>query len=102
MTNLDQSSALEAFVKRLMAEKYSADLDPELAQQIQADLLHQAEERIKAAIFASIPADKLDEFDRLLDGQDDETVQQFVAEAVPDLAEVTAQALFELRASYLS
>lgn len=102
MTNMDQSPALEAFITRLMAEKYPTELDPELAQQIRSDLRLQAEDRIKAAIFANIPPEKMDAFDRLLDGQDDAAVQEFVAEAIPDLAEVTAQALFELRASYLS
>lgn len=102
MTNTNQSPSLEAFVTRLIAEKYPSALDPAFAAQVKDDLNRQVEDRLKAAIFANIPEDKLEEFNRLLDEENQDALQQFVAEAIPNLAELTAQTLLELRTSYLA
>ncbi len=102
MTNLASSPVFEQFVSRLLEEKKFLDLEPAILAQMKEDLLRAAEDRVKAAIFENIPGEKLPEFNRLLEAADDELLQKFVAEAIPNLTEVTAQALLDLRTSYLS
>ena len=101
MSNQNFSPAVEQFVDRLLAEKKLANLEPETLQQAKADLAARAEDKIKAAIFDNIPADKLEEFNRLMEQPDAEALQSFIKASIPDLEQLVAQALMEFRASYL-
>ncbi len=100
MTN-NFSPALEQFVNRLLAEKKLSDLEPGVRDQAKADLLEKAEERVKAAIFANMPADKLAEFTGLMDSGDEAKLQTFIQEAIPNLEQIIAQSLLDFRDTYL-
>ncbi len=100
MTN-NFSPALEQFVNRLLAEKKLSDLEPGVRDQAKADLLEKAEERVKAVIFANMPADKLAEFTGLMDGGDEAKLQTFIQEAIPNLEQIIAQSLLDFRDTYL-
>lgn len=101
MSNANHSQALEQFASRLMEEKQLSGLDEATKLQMKEDLVFRAEEIIKATIFANMPEEKLSEFNALMEAGRDEELQAFVKEAVPNLAELTAQALLDMRTAYL-
>lgn len=101
MDTSNESKALEQFVDRLIEEKQLSNLEPEVLGRLKEELRQRAEDRIKAAIFENIPEERLPEFDQLLQAGDAAALQSFVSAALPNLSEVTAQALLDLRASYL-
>ena len=93
---------LEQFVSRLVEEKGFPELEPEVLQQIKADLGERAENRIHAAILEHMPEGRLEEFEKKLDMGNAEEVQTFCRENVPDFDEVVAGALMDFRRVYLS
>lgn len=101
MPNNSNSQVLEQFVDRLMAEKKLDGLDEAVKLQMKEDLLLRAEEAVKATIFSNLPEEKLPEFNSLLEAGQDENLQAFIKEAIPNMAELTAQALLDMRAAYL-
>ncbi|MFA5184384.1 MAG: DUF5663 domain-containing protein [Patescibacteria group bacterium] len=101
MTNNNFSPSLEQFVSRLLEEKKLVSLELEVLKQAKEDLLSKAEDKVKAAIFDNIPGDKLEEFSRVMEANDEAKLQSFIQAAVPNLEQVVAQALLEFRTAYL-
>ena len=98
--NLD----LVMFVDRLISEKnFPSDLEKEVIVQIKTDLLNKVEDRINAIIINNLSEDKLEEFNKLLDGQiSDEEMQKFCSENIPNLHQLIATELIVIKQSYLS
>lgn len=92
---------LDIFVARLIDESPLRDLDPDSKMEATKDLRQKVEEHIHAAMMAATPPEKLEELASLLDEGSQEKVQQFFLRVIPDLSEVTAQALISFRMSYL-
>lgn len=97
---MDQDS-LDLFVEKLVAEKKFPELDAEVLTQIKADVKVRAEQHINGAIFAALPPEKVEEFDKLLNTATEEEIQKFCSENIGDVTEVTALALINFRNSYL-
>ena len=93
---------LEVFLDRLIEEKGFAGVEPEVLIEVKNDLRVRAEDRINASILASLPPDKLEEFERLLDGATDEEIQQFCQSNIADYDQVVAAALVGFRDTYLN
>lgn len=89
------------FVDRLLEEKKMDNLDPEILEQAKQDLIEKAEDSIKAAILENLPANKMEEFVRLLESGDISLTQSFIRESIPDLESVIAKTLLSFRHSYL-
>lgn len=97
----DQSQAIGGFIDRLIEEKQLGILETEVKEQIKSDLSGRIEKRINAVILENMPADKLEEFDRLLDIGDSEEIQKFCHENIFNLDELIAEALIDFREVYL-
>ena len=90
------------FIERLMEEKNFGDIKPETRGQIKEDLLGRVEDRINATILENIPAEKMEEFSRLIEAGDAESVQVYCQKNIPDLDNVIAEALVSFRSTYLN
>lgn len=98
----DQSQAISIFVDKLVEEKNFGNLDPEVLEQIKIDLLGRIEDRINATILANIPAEKLEQFDVLLNSGNTEEIQSFCQNNIKNFDEVIAEALISFRNIYLN
>lgn len=97
----ENTTSLDEFIDRLVAEKGFGVSDSEVLDQIRSDLLEQAEERINATILEHLPTEKLEEFDALLDRGDEGEIQRYCSEVIPDLDTKIAEALVDFRNAYL-
>ncbi len=100
---MDQNLNLQSFVDRLYEEKkFPADLEKEVVDQIKSDLLSQLEDRINAVIISNLSAEKLEEFNTLLDADtSDADMQEFFHKAIPELSQLIATELLVFKQSYL-
>lgn len=102
-TNMEkQSQTLQTFVEKLVEEKGFFGLEDEVMDQIKADLLERVEDRINAAILEHMPADKMEEFEKVLDRENEIGIQKFCNENIANLNEVVAEALMQFRSIYLN
>ena len=93
---------IDAFVDKLLLEKGTSGLSPEVMSQLKTDLADRAEDMINAEILANMPKDKLEEFEKKLDEENDEEIQKFCREHIANLDEVIASALVKLQKIYLT
>ncbi|MFA5927511.1 MAG: hypothetical protein WCT32_03790 [Patescibacteria group bacterium] len=101
MAGEENKDELEIFVDRLIEESPLSDLDEDSKFEARKDLREKVEEHIHAALLAATPPEKIEELSTLLSEGDGNNVQQFLQRAIPDITEVTAQALINFRMSYL-
>lgn len=94
-------AGLEKFLDQLIVEKGLSDKDPEVSAQIKADLWKLLDRKIDAVILSSLPADSLEDFEKLIDSEDTEAVKKFVITNIPNLDEVIALGLLEFRQAYV-
>lgn len=99
-TNLGAEQELRNFVDNLVAAK-NFDVEPEVLEQIKADLFERAEDIINATIMANTPPDKLEELDRLLDSGNQQALENFTNAQIPNLQKLIAEALSNFRNKYL-
>lgn len=91
----------ELFVDRLVEEKNLTNVDPEVLKELKSDLVKRVEDRVNAMIIERLPAEKLPEFEKLLDGGDNAAIQSFSETNIPNLPEVIAAELLAFRQTYL-
>ncbi len=75
---------------------------PEVLEQIKSDLSDSLENRVNAMIVTNIPEEKMEEFDKIMDSNDDEKMQAFLKKTIPDFEQKVALELAQFRASYLA
>src|SRR5436190_2207104 len=97
-----KAADLEVYVERLVSEKGMEGLDPEILKEVKADLMDRLENRLNATIIANMPAEKLGEFEKILDTDDAKKMQEFTAAQIPDLEQVLALEMLNFRESYLN
>ena len=98
--NQAAEAELRKFVDGLVQQK-GFNVEPEVLEQIKADVFDRAENIVNATIMANIPPENLEEFDKLLDAGNQEAIEEFTARHIPDLLQKTAKALDEFRETYL-
>ena len=96
------SDSLDEFVGKMLEEKGLAGEDKAVFVQLKEDLAGDLEERINAAILGALPADKMAQFEKLLDGEKAKEIQEFLAKNIPNLNEITALEMLNFRKTYLS
>jgi hypothetical protein len=96
------SEAMILFVDQLVEEKKFENLDEDVLEQIKTDLLERVEDAINVAILESMPPEKMEEFDQMLDGAEMDEVQKFCQASIPDFENVIAAALMKFRSIYLN
>lgn len=92
---------LIAFVDKLLEEKGVSGLPTEVMDQLRNDLITRAENIINAEIFAHMPKEALEEFEKILDTEDEDTIRIFCSKHIPNMDEVVAGALMKLKNIYL-
>ena len=89
-----ETSSLEQFVDRLVEEKDFKGLREPVIQQIKKDLLSRVENIINAMILQKMPAEKLNDFEKLLDSKAGEKkIQSFCQKNILDLDQEIASTL---------
>ncbi len=86
---------LEELKARIIAELNIGHLPAEEQDQVINTVSQVLLKRATLAIMQRIPAEKLDELDKLSDAQDSAAIQKLVAEYVPDAEAVATQAAQE-------
>ena len=94
---------LEEFVNSLLNEKNLPDnLPDDVREQMSNDLCERVEARIKAVIAASLPEQYHEELMALNSKEgNDQEVQKFIQDKVPNLDAVVATELVKFRNTYL-
>lgn len=92
---------IEEFIDRIVAEKGFDHKDPEVIAQIKADLMSRLEDKINAMILSNLPGDKLEEFDKLLEANNEEATDTFLTNNIPDIEEKLATEMLEFKSIYL-
>lgn len=92
----------ELFINQIIKEK-GLDTEPaEVVEQIRQDLQNSLEQRVNAMLISSLPEEKLPEFEQLLDADNTETIQAFLAANISDLQEKIAVELLQFKTLYLA
>lgn len=100
--NKNRSESIKLFTDHLVEEKNFKNLSEEVINQIKSDLLDRIEDRINVAILENMPKDKLDEFNNLLDENDNAKIQAFCQKNISNLEEILAKELMNFRNIYLN
>lgn len=88
------------FVNKILEEKGVLEMEKEVVDQMRKDLTDRLETRINASILENIPKDKLDEFEALLDSDEDAKIQEFISNNIPDLDALIASTMVSFRNIY--
>ncbi len=96
------NNIIEDFINRIVTEKGLEHKDPEVLAQIKADLMSRFEDRLNAMILSNLPSDKLEDFNKLLDSKNDEAINEFLKNNVPDVEEKLATEMLEFKSLYLA
>ncbi len=94
--------SIDDFVDKLIADKNFDTKDPDVVAQLKADLLVRIDDRIKAMIMATMPEDKIVEFNTTLETNDDAKISAYIRQQIPDIEEKTASVLLGFKTMYLS
>ncbi len=102
MDNL-KSLELEVFVAKILEEKGTAKLGPDIVAQMKADLYERLENIVNATIIRYMPENKLGDFEGLLDSEaSGEEIRAFILKYIPNIDEFIAQAMINFRNKYLN
>jgi uncharacterized membrane protein YheB (UPF0754 family) len=102
MTTQTQGLDLESYVDKLLEEKKLPEgLEQDVLDQMRKDLMKRVQNRINAAILANLTEDQMEEFNKLLDEDNEENTQKFLEENIADFAEMIATELIVFKQTYL-
>lgn len=94
---------LDTFVDNLLTEKGLGAQEKEILSQLKADLMSRVEDTINATLVQKLPAEKLADFEKLLDqSASTQEMQNFCKKNVPNLDEEIATVLLQFRNTYLN
>ena len=93
---------LDWYINELIKQKAEFnELETDVVEQIKKDLHPRIESFINLAILKNVPENKLEEFEKVLDTNDQNKIQEFCTKHIPDLNQIVAIALVNFRDSYL-
>lgn len=97
------SIMIEQFIEKLTVDAgMSEKLDAETLVGLKKDLKERLENRIKAMILSQVPAQKLSEFESLIDSGDESSTQKFCNENIVDFPELLAAEFLNFRNRYIA
>jgi hypothetical protein len=91
------NDALNVFVTRLLEEKQMQDIDPEISEQLKADLTDRVEDRINMTILKNLPEEALPKFEQLLEKENIEETQAFCLQYIPNIQDLLSAELLAFR-----
>ena len=92
---------LDQFIENLIAEKDLIFDDPQVIEDIKAELREYLDERINIIILNNIPEEKIDEFDTILENGSIEEIQLYCQKNIPGLDEIITAELLNFRDIFL-
>lgn len=97
------SNELDAFIDTMLKERKLPPMDEEVRTQIAKDLKKDLIDEIDRALIKALPADKLQEFNSLLDNENvtAESLQALIKNSGIDVTSITIQTMVGFRALYL-
>ena len=96
MDNINQ------YAEQLLKDKNIPELDDAIHKQLVSDLSNRLIDFINRRVVESMPAEAVNEFNKLLDGQPSpDQVQEFINNNVPDKDKIILNAMIEFRAAYI-
>lgn len=98
----DTTELLEEFVNNLIREKKFPTENPVVLEEIKADLMERVEVFLNAGLLALLPETEMERFDQLLAGENDEPLQSFMKQHIPNLQDRVADILLDFKAVYLN
>lgn len=97
-----KKDALEQFVDKLIQDKKMDSLEPEVLVEVRNDLLRMAEDKINAYLIKALPKTKIEEFNTVLDSDEEDKIKSFLNSNIPDMDVVIARALVDFKSQYLA
>lgn len=99
---MDQKSAIDEFIDKLIEDKGFTDLLPDVKDQLKKDISMRLDDFIAARVIAALSDEDLATFEQMLkDGKSKEEIQQFTSSHVTDFTEFLTNVLLEFRGVYL-
>jgi len=92
---------IEEFVNKLIEDKGFNEQDSDILAQIKSDLMNRVENRINAMIISTLNSEKLSQFEKVLDSDSKEEIQNFVKNNIPDINQKVASELLIFKNMYL-
>lgn len=93
---------LDEYIWWLMDQKPELEKTPkEVKVELHKQLSERMEALVNAAIVAALPPSSLEEFEKVLDEQDQEAAIKFCESRIPNMDEVVARALLQFKEDYL-
>lgn len=102
--NINAGAVLDQFINDLTIEAGVAkklEGSEDVLIQFKKDLKNRLENRINATILSQISKDKLAKFEELLDSNNQEAMQAFCLESIPNFSELIASELINFRSRYI-
>lgn len=94
---------ITVFLEKMLEEGGMADVEPGVKQQMLDDLGLRLQNAIFVALLERLPEQDLPTFNTLVEEKaSQEQIQQFLTARIPNLEEVTAQAMMDFRKMYVT
>lgn len=101
--NVTTDEMIASFIDKLVIEaEMDKNLEEETVAGLKKDLQERLENRIKAMILSQVSADKLDEFEKLIDSADEVATQKFCNENITNFPELIAAEFLNFRNRYIA
>lgn len=93
---------LDEYIWWLMDQKPELEKTPkEVKVELHKQLSERMEALVNAAIVAALPTSSLEEFEKVLEKEDQQAVIAFCESKIPNMDEVVARALLQFKEDYL-
>ncbi len=99
---MQEESELKKFVKSIIEEKRLVGVEQPVIEQLIEDLTGRLEDQINAALLLRLKDEDLAEFEKLLDENSIDKINDYFYNKNINITEVTTQAMSRFRAAYLS
>ncbi len=98
-----QQDELDKFINQILDEKQLSGVSDEVRVQLVADLKERLTDQINRALIDTIPEQKIDELNNLLDNSEvtDEQIQQFIIDCGVDDKKVALETMLRFAELYL-
>ncbi len=95
--------SIDDFIEQMLADKGLPALDPDVHEQLVADLGDRLTKLINRRVIESLPEKALPEFESITKEQplNEQKMQNFIKHNISDLRQVTLDAMVEFRSLYL-
>jgi uncharacterized Fe-S cluster-containing radical SAM superfamily protein len=92
---------IQEFIDLLVTEKGFSNQNEEVLAQIKSDLMSRFEDRVNAMIVTNLSPEKYEEFEKVLDANDQDATTQFIMSNIDGIEEKLAKEMLDFKSIYL-